>query len=287
MKLNIKGFTLTEILVGVVVGMISIAAAFSAYSYYAKSYSSVSQKANTSKGAREALIIITKDLRNAGYFDPNFIGNSKEGISTLEVAEKQMISVRNKAFGKYSQGDSLTIWYTTTPTDRKKIEYQMVKYKNENSYYLARDVELNPKGGNRKVLYDDMLVPYVEDFQVVLKDVDGNVLMPVCDTCGAVERSQGSQAMIGSKTKGQDNMKKVHTAEIYLTVRSPKEIYKSSRTINIRSGEGSQGSNITVRNDKFFRDTFFASVHTRNLAIPPVQVSSSGKSIGEGQGYHK
>ena len=42
MKNKTQGFTLAEILVAIVIGMISIAAAFSAYNYFSKSSASVS-----------------------------------------------------------------------------------------------------------------------------------------------------------------------------------------------------------------------------------------------------
>ena len=65
---NNAGFTLTETLVGMVIGLISIVAAFSAYNYYNKSYTSVSQKLAVNKSARDALSLITTDLRNTGYY---------------------------------------------------------------------------------------------------------------------------------------------------------------------------------------------------------------------------
>ena len=83
-----------------------------------------------------------------------------------------------------------------------------------------------------------MLIPYVEDFQVVLKKDDGEILMPVCASCGSIEASQGSRVMVGKLQTGEDNMKKVHTAEVYITVRSPKEVYKKARRIKIENGEG-------------------------------------------------
>ena len=41
-----SGFTLAEVMVAIVIGLISIAAAFSAYNYFNKSYDSISQKAS-------------------------------------------------------------------------------------------------------------------------------------------------------------------------------------------------------------------------------------------------
>ena len=76
MKNKNLAFTLAEVLVSIVIGIMSIAAAFSAYNYFNKSYTSVSQKAEVNKSAREALSLIARDLRNAGHIDPNFITSS-------------------------------------------------------------------------------------------------------------------------------------------------------------------------------------------------------------------
>ena len=292
MKINNKAFTLTEILVGIVIGVIAVAAAFSAYNYYSKSYASVSQKANVNKVARDALALIAKDLRNAGHINKNFVGNSWEGISSQRQAELKLIEVKGRRYGKWNLADQLGIWYTISPKDRKRIFYRLMKYQNENNYYLARDVVINPGGGRTITTSDnEMLVPYIEDFQVILKDKDGNILTPVCYYCGNLETSQGSGQLIntsvGQKTKGQANMKLVHTADVYLTVRSPKDVYKKNRRINFRSGESNHGSNVTIVADKYYRETFFASVHTRNLAIPQVPVTNTAGSVGEGQGYNR
>ena len=83
------------------------------------------------------------------------------------------------------------------------------------------------------------------------------------------------------------NQKLVHTAEVYLTVRSPKEIIKSNRKAKIVSGESGHGSDLTIPADKYHRDTYYVSVHTRNLAIPSVQSTSSVGSLGVGQGYNQ
>ena len=72
MKNTNAGFSLAEVMVAIVIGVISIAAAFSSYNYFNKSYDLVSQKAKINKTAREGLAVITRDLRNAGYIDPNY-----------------------------------------------------------------------------------------------------------------------------------------------------------------------------------------------------------------------
>ena len=293
MKINNKAFTLAEVLVAIVVGVISVAAAFSAYNYYSKSYTSVSQKANVSKVARDALALIAKDLRNAGYIDPNYVPTT---ATDRRQAELKMIGVRQRDrnyYGRYKQSDQLDIWYTISAYELKRVQYLLWEYKNEkNHYYLARDVVLRKKNSETHPVDIELLVPYVEDFQIILKDKDGKVLVPVCYYCGPVEQSQKSGTLVatsvGQKNIGQDNMTKVHTADIYLTVRSPKEVFKKSRKMIIQNGAGTgHGSYINVPADKYYRETFFASVHTRNLATPKVQTTSAVGSLGVGQGYNK
>ena len=66
--------------------------------------------------------------------------------------------------------------------------------------------------------------------------------------------------------KGTLNMPKVYTAEIYLTIQSAKEVFNSNQATRIINHEGSSYGNTLNFNDKYYRETFFASVHTRNLS---------------------
>ena len=299
MKKN-NGFTLAEVLVAIVIGVISVAAAFSAYNYYTKSYDAVTQKSAVNSSAREALTLITKDLRNAGYIGTTFIANNCENHNELKV-RSQLLSVSSKRYGRYSQGDLLTLWFAISPQDRKQVTYTMHRKQNSPEYYLARDVRINPDGQNRggcpgyNVNYNhpvvnEELVPNLVDFQVILKDKEGKILVPVCNSgCGSVEDSQGKDTVVNTKygqlTKGQANVDLVHTAEIYLTIRSPKEVYAKAKPTKIINGESPHGSNINIPADKYHRETFFVSVHTRNLAKPAIPISKTGGSVAVGTSY--
>ena len=279
MKNTNTGFSLAEVMVAIVIGVISIAAAFSSYNYFNKSYDLVSQKAKINKTAREGLAVITRDLRNAGYIDPNYTKDSRP--------ENHLIGQRQKYSG--TNMDSLNIYYTPAPQIRQRIYYRPWKYQNTNEYFLAREVVNNPIQGGQafKIIYDNIeFIPHISDFQVVFKDKDGNELVPVCDYCGPVENAQGSGTMVGSYNLGQANMQKVHTAEVYLTLRSPKEIYKSNKKVTIKNHSGSNGNEQTF-DDKYHRETFFASVHTRNLAKPIAISETTGESIGQTSSYNK
>ena len=274
MKSRNSGFTLAELLVSIVIGAISIAAAFASYNYFNKSYKSVSQKAVINSSARDALTVIARDLRNAGYIDINFTRDSRPEIKLINLKQKSLDNL-----------DELAVWYTTAPNDRMRVYYRPMKYQNSNKMYLAREVVMNPVTVGT-VIYDNIeFVPNIVDFQVVFKDKEGNELYPVCSYCGPVENAQGSGTMVGSYNLGQANMKKVHKAEIYLTIESAKEVFNTNQETRIRNHEGAYGNDLTF-NDKYYRETFFVSVHTRNLAKHIAISEQTGTSIGVSSTYN-
>ena len=274
MKTRNSGFTLAELLVSIVIGAISIAAAFASYNYFNKSYKSVSQKASINSAARDALTVIARDLRNAGYIDINFTRDSRPEIKLINLKQKSLDNL-----------DELAVWYTTAPNDRMRVYYRPMKYQNSNKMYLAREVVMNPVTVGT-VIYDNIeFVPNIVDFQVVFKDKEGNELFPVCFYCGPIENSQGSGTMVGSYNLGQANMKKVHKAEIYLTIESAKEVFNTNQETRIRNHEGAYGNDLTF-NDKYYRETFFVSVHTRNLAKHIAVSEQTGTSIGVSSTYN-
>ena len=256
MKNKNSGFTLSEVLVAIVIGIITIAAAFLSYSYFDKSYKSVSQKAAINNSAREALSIITKDLRNAGYVDINYSDSDKD--------TKLIGLTKNYLDNKF---DKLIIWHTTSPTERVQIEYSPKKYVNNryqftntNRMYLSRKSVLG------SITRDSEFVPNISDFQVVFRNKEGVELTDVGDT----------------STAARANMKKVHTVEIYLTIESSKEVYAKQKSFVIKNDLNSLSFS-----DKYHRETFFVSVHTRNLAKPIAIAETTGESIGQTSSYNK
>ena len=54
----------------------------------------------------------------------------------------------------------------------------------------------------------------------------------------------------------------------------------------IKNHSGSNGNEQSF-NDRYYRETFFASVHTRNLAKPIAISETTGESIGQTTSYNK
>ena len=243
---KILGFTLVETMVAIVIGVISVAALFYSYQFFNKSYQGILDKASISRSGRDALTMIAKDLKNAGYKDVNYTPNFDRWIE-------------QKDFEDFAGADFLAIYYNTSPSDRVRIYYRVRKYKNSSDMYLSRDVVENPVTNPKQLLLNEIIVPYVTDFQVVLKDIDGKELKPVCIKCNAESLKHGTAA------EGKANQSKVHTAEVYLTVRSPNKIYQKDKIWKIINYNASTGRTQTLDPDRYHRETFFTSVYLRNI----------------------
>jgi len=243
---KILGFTLVETLVAIVIGVISVTALFYSYQFFNKSYQGILDKASISRSGRDALRIIARDLRNAGYKDVNYTPLFDRWIE-------------QKDFEDFAGADFLAIYYNTSPSDRLRIYYRVRKYKNSSDMYLSRDVVENPVTNPKQLLLNEIIVPYVTDFQVVLKDIDGKELKPVCIKCNAGNLKHGTAA------EGKANQSKVHTAEVYLTVRSPNKIYQKEKIWKIINYNSPTGRTQTLKPDRYHRETFFVSVYLRNI----------------------
>ena len=254
-----SAFTLIETMVALVISVISVAAIYNAYLFFNNSYQGLLDKASISNAGRTSLSIVAKDLRNAGYKDINFGRAFDRWI-------EQTDNYNNTG------ADSLVIWYNTSPTERLRIRYFLKKYSTGSDMFLAREVVENPTNGpmlrycerysSQKNCEPQNIVPFVTDFQIVFKDANGNELRPVCADKVTVPKAAPSTP--GCSAAGKAKQSEVHTAEIYLTVRSPNQIYKKNKIIEILNYNSSTGKKKTIT-DRYHRETFFISVYLRNI----------------------
>ena len=239
-KIGNKAFTLIETMVALVIGMIAIGAMYFSYQYFNNAHQSITDRAKISELGRNTLSMIAKDLKNAGY----------KNINYSRSAWDRKIEVKNNY---NSQGaDYLRIWYNSNQSTRLQAEYYIVKTGNQTN--LVKKLIENPQFENMQVYcerFDNqknckplVIVENVTDFQVVLKDINGEELT----TVGL------------SSADAIANQDKVHTAEIYVTVRSANELYKANKITKILNHNFS-----LQKNDQYHRETFFLSVYLRNL----------------------
>ena len=239
-KIENKAFTLIETMVALVIGMIAIGAMYFSYQYFNNAHQSITDRAKISELGRNSLSMIAKDLKNAGY----------KNINYSRSAWDKKIEVKNNY---NSQGaDYLRIWYNSDQSTRMQAEYYIVKTGDQTN--LVKKLIENPQFENRQVYCERsdtqknckplVIVENVTDFQVVLKDINGGELT----TVGL------------SSADAIANQDKVHTAEIYVTVRSANELYKANKITKILNHNFS-----LQKNDQYHRETFFLSVYLRNL----------------------
>ena len=245
MKKN-KAFTLIETLIAMVIGVISVAAISYSYIYFNSTYQNIIDKANMSQSGRSSLRLISKDLRNAGYKNINYTRSTWDRW------------IEKKENYNNTGGDYLRVWFNTSSQDRLEVRYYLKKDTTSQETYLVREMVENPvvrpmfmnceRFDTQKNCNPVTIVAKASDFQVVLRDQDGNEINPVG---------------LSSNT-AKDNQSKVHTAEIYITVRSPNELLKNNHTFRITNHSGSTGRDFT-KNDKYLRETFYVSVYLRNV----------------------
>ena len=241
-----KAFTLIETLIAMVIGVISVAAISYSYIYFNSTYQNIIDKANMSQSGRSSLRLISKDLRNAGYKNINYTRSTWDRW------------IEKKENYNNTGGDYLRVWFNTSSQDRLEVRYYLKKDSTSQETYLVREMVENPvvrpmfmnceRFDTQKNCNPVTIVAKASDFQVVLRDKDGNEINPVG---------------LSSNT-AKDNQSKVHTAEIYITVRSPNELLKNNHTFRITNHSGSTGRDFT-KNDKYLRETFHVSVYLRNV----------------------
>ncbi len=234
-----KAFTLIETLVALVIGMIAIGAMYFAYQYFNNTYQSITDRAAMSEAGRNSLSLIAKDLRNAGYKNINY-----------PRSWDRKIEVKNNYNSKGA--DYLSIWFNSDQNTRIQSEYYIEQTGSQTNLVkqLIENPVVDPKKAycerysNQRNCKPMIIVENVTDFQVVLRDSTGNELTSV----GL------------SSAEAIANQDMVHTAEIYVTVRSPNELYKTSKITKILN------HNFTLqKNDQYHRETFYLSVYLRNL----------------------
>ena len=257
-----SAFTLIETMIALVISVIAVGAIYSSYTFFNKSYQTLLDKASLSKSGRTSLSIITKDLRNAGYKNKHYNRAFDRSIEQVDNYNG-------------TGADSLVLWYNTSANERLRIRYYLKDNSAERGgKFLAREVVENPATGsdarlrhcknyrNQRGCVPQNIIPFVTDFQVIFKDVDGNPLQPVCAPKAPVDKASPSTPSCSEV--GKENQKKVHTAEIFVTVRSPNQIYRKNRVTKILNFDSTIGKEQTIT-DKFLRETFYTSVYLRNI----------------------
>jgi len=181
---NNKGFTLVELLVGLAISSIIIAAAYGSYIVIKNNYDFQKDMKNISQSSRAVATMIMRDVRMAGYnFDDGPTKQNPVITNPLKITD-----------GGTTGPDSIEIIYDQSFTQRLKISYYSKPYPNTTSQRsrLYKKVErCDPSvncgaGSLTTIIPESPIADYVEDIQFTgLKN--GNAL-----STGAVKYGEGN-----------------------------------------------------------------------------------------------
>ena len=294
---KISGMTLVEVLVAIIIGTITVAAIFYSYNIFNKSYQGVADKAKMSTSTRNALTMIARDLRNAGYYDINFLDKPSCGYDpcsrdkSIEKKDNKFARVMGythadpvgnvKFYQIYGGGpDYLAMRYTNTANTSYEIRYFLVARNKNNvkDMYLARELISSPyncskmkpgAGGSAKNCLKWGYRIYCKDKTPQTGCNPLPIINFVSDFQVVFKDRNGKElkdvCFDCSSQTGKDNQFKAHTAEIYITVRSEHEIYSKDKKVIFVNDDPSSRGKKTEKNDRYHRETFFVSVYLRNL----------------------
>ena len=237
---SIAGVTLIEILIGILISVVMMAAMFTSYTVVNNSYSQVADRAKISTAGRDVIGMLLRDIRLAGfkYFNDNIPTSNKHApiIITKSSNFAQSCDKIEIVYGTLAgkpTGDPLKYEY-----ERYKITYECKKSKIPNksapplpgnkyppidafAIYKSKekwnttsnnwddgDTDSNPKTYGPSLVTD-----YVSDLVFNAIDDKGLLIKPPPTPTNAT----------------RDKLYKIKTIDIALTVRSTKDFFRTSK----------------------------------------------------------
>ena len=254
-KKNIKGITLIEILIGIVITSIIMGAMLTSYNVVNGSYAQVIDKASIGNSTRAFSEMLLRDIRMAGYkyFDDNLITETADEMDIpIEIIKNEGVccDTLTTVYGDFDRnlvGDEryirYKIQYSFQPNPDEDGVFQILKSKQK---WNDVDSEWSSSAEDRDTYTNEIVTDYVSDIEIVAKDKLGNIIDPP-----------------PSLTENRDKLYSIYTVEIFLTYRSKKNFYKSDKTRTIVSLYDTERN--LIEDDKFLRESIILSAFTRNL----------------------
>jgi len=272
---SIAGVTLIEILIGILISVVMMAAMFTSYQVVNNTYSQVADRAKISTAGRDVVGMMLRDIRNAGfkYFNDN-IKTSDEHSPIIITKSTNFNSACDKleiVFGDINYNSSRTPKYQF---ERYKVTYEckasklpdktaavtggnklptikaFALYKSKLGWNTTSNKWDDPAtDGNPKTYGEEIVLDYVSD--LVFNPIDDKGLLinpPPTPT-----------------NTNKDKLYNIKTIDIALTVRSTKPFFRNAKLRKVLAMM--DGSRTKSNTDKFFRESIIVSAHARNLGL--------------------
>ena len=273
---TVAGVTLIEILIGILISVVMMAAMFTSYTVVNNSYTQVADRAKISTAGRDVIGMLLRDIRLAGFkYHNDNIATSNEHAPIIITKSNNFAQSCDKieiVYGTIAgkpKGNPPTYTY-----ERYKITYECKKSKilnksapplSGNKYppidafaiYKSK-VKWNTTsknwddGGtdnNPKTYGPSLVTDYISDLVFNAIDDKGLLIKPPPNTTNSTK----------------DKLYKIKTIDIALTVRSTKDFYRTSKIREILAM--TDASRNIKKTDKFLRDTIVVTAHARNIGL--------------------
>ena len=272
---SIAGVTLIEILIGILISVVMMAAMYTSYSVVNSTYSQVSDRAKISSAGRDVVGMMLREIRNAGYkyFNDN-IPTTNELFPIIITKSSNFTTSCDKLEIVYGDVDYNQNRNPKYEYERYKITYEckastipdksappstgnkyppikaFALYKSQVAWDKNSKKWKNPKTDNNNKTYDEEIVlDYVSDLVFNAVDDQGLLINPPPTPTNA----------------NKDKLYNIKIVDIALSVRSSKEFFRTSR---LRELLAMTDKNRNQKNtDKYLRDTIVVSAHARNLGL--------------------
>ena len=299
---HISGLTLIEILIGIVVSSLMMAAMYTTYSIVNTTYSQVTNKAQISRSSRDLIELLIRDVRMSGfkyYLGKNSLGYPEQsylkfvgGATTIKESHDPIVIIPN-SLGHSSLGDTTP---NTTPKhdvtdlccDKIHIVFddfdQIDKRQPYNRYkvtYYARPVGVGGEDPRyaiykSKISWEQRRGSDTGDWPATGEWV------PDCSECYhdqlvrdyvedmefiALDREGRRLTPSPSPTspEGRNNLYKIRSVDIKIAFRSENEFYRFDARQGKERPLSGFARTIKRYSDRYLRDNVVISVYTRNI----------------------
>ncbi|MDA7576495.1 prepilin-type N-terminal cleavage/methylation domain-containing protein [Candidatus Pelagibacter sp.] len=259
---NIKGITLIEILIGIVISSIMMGAMLTSYNVVNGSYSQIIDKASIGNSSRSFSEMLLRDIRMAGYkyFDDNLITETNGNLDIpIEITKSNneiccdSITLVYGDFDRTEVGDARYIRYKVQYTFTPQIIegnivdgiFQILKTKQK--WNNTGNGEWQASAEDLDTYTEEIVTDFISDIEIVAKDSLGNIITP--------------PPALNNENRNQ--IYSIYTVEIFLTYRSKKNFYKSNRERTVSSLY--ENTRNQVNSDRFLRESIILNAYTRNL----------------------
>ena len=298
---SIAGLTLVEILIGIVVSSLMMAAMYSTYSIVNNSYSQVVDKAKISRSSRDLVELLIRDIRMSGfkyYLGTNELGYPEQsylefvGGSSIKESHDPIVIVANK-LGHNIDGTDSTVTKNDTASDLccDKIHIvfedfnqndKLQPYKKYKLTYYASPTQDADGSNQRYAVYKSKISwrqkrgsetaswptsgEWVSDctecyHEQLVKDYVEDMEFIALDQEGRKLSPDPSP----SNNSARQNLYKVRSVDIRLAFRSENEFFRfEAREGNERQLSGFSRA-IKKYSDRYLRDSVVVTVYTRNI----------------------